>query len=94
MFILDKCDRLSAQKILAMLIRNAKTVVTSLGYELDSHSQAFGYLRESSDLLSQPDELRLRMQEDGYLYLKALLNSQEVWQARQEIADCLAAEGS
>ncbi len=77
-----------------MLISNAKTVLTSLGYELDCHSNAFGCLRDSSDLLSQPDELRLRMQEDGYLYLKALLNSQEVWQARQEIALDLAAEGS
>jgi hypothetical protein len=77
-----------------MLIRQAKTALTSLGYELDSRSEAFGYLRDSSDLLSQPDELRLRMQEDGYLYLKALLNSQEVWQARQEIAACLAAERS
>jgi hypothetical protein len=28
------------------------------------------------------------MQQDGYLYLKAFLNSQEVWQARQEIAAC------
>ena len=34
------------------------------------------------------------MQQDGYLYLKAFLNSQKVWQARQEIAVCLAAEGS
>jgi hypothetical protein len=77
-----------------MLITNAKIVLTSLGYELDCRREVFGYLRDSSDLLSQPDELHLRMIEDGYLYLKALLNSQEVWQARQEIADCLAAEGS
>ncbi len=77
-----------------MLIRNAKTVLTSLGYQLDCRREAFGYLRESSDLLSQPDELRLRMQEDGYLYLRHFLNSQQVWQARQEIVACLAAEGS
>lgn len=68
--------------------------LSSLGYELDCRSEAFGYLRDSSDLLSKPDELRLRMQEDGYLYLRALLNSQEVWQARQEIATRLAAENS
>src|SRR5919199_4902212 len=68
--------------------------LSSLGYKLDCRSEAFGYLRDSSDLLSKPDELRLRMQEDGYLYIRALLNSQEVWQARQEIATRLAAEGS
>lgn len=68
--------------------------LSSLGYELDCRSEAFGYLRDSSDLLSKPDELRLRMQEDGYLYLRGLLNSQEVWQARQEIATRLAAENS
>jgi hypothetical protein len=77
-----------------MLIRQAKKVLSSLGYELDYRSEAFGYLRDSSNLLSQPDALRLGMQEDGYLYLKALLNPQEVWKARQEIVACLAAEGS
>jgi hypothetical protein len=77
----------------AMLIGHAKTVLTSLGYELDCRPEAFGCLRDSSDLLCQPDELRLRMQEDGYLYLKSFLNSQEVWHARQEIATRLAAEG-
>jgi hypothetical protein len=72
----------------------AKTSLCSLGHELDCSSNAFGYLRNSSDLLSQPDELRLRMQQEGYLYIKSLLNSQEIWQSRREIADCLAAEGS
>jgi hypothetical protein len=77
-----------------MLIGEAKTNLSSLGHQLDCHSEAFGYLRDSSELLSKPDELRLRMQEEGYLYIKSLLNSQEVWQARLEIAACLAAEGS
>jgi hypothetical protein len=45
-------------------------------------------------LLSTPDELRLRMHESGYLYLKSFLNPQDVWQARLEIANCLANEGS
>ncbi|MEG4397219.1 phytanoyl-CoA dioxygenase, partial [Microcoleus sp. BROC3] len=77
-----------------MLIRQTKTALSSLGYELDCREEAFGYLRDSSDVLGQPEQLRRRMQQDGYLYLKAFLNSQEVWQARQEIAACLAAEGS
>jgi len=80
-------------KTQAMLIGSAQTVLSSLGYELDCRSEAFGYLRDSSDLLSQPEQLRLRMQEDGYLYLRGLLNPQWVWQARFEIAAQLAAEG-
>jgi hypothetical protein len=68
-------------------------LLRSNGYELDCRPEAFGYLQDSSDLLSYPDELRFRMQEDGYLYLRGLLNSQDVWQVRQEIAVCLAAEG-
>lgn len=77
-----------------MFIQQAKIALSSLGYELDCCSEAFGYLRNSSDLLSQPDELCLRMQQDGYLFLKDFLNSQQVWQARQEIATSLATEGS
>lgn len=70
-----------------------KRVLTSLGCELDCRVDAFGSLRDSSDFLNQPEELRRRMQEDGYLYLPALINPETVWQARQEIADSLAAEG-
>lgn len=67
--------------------------LTSLGHELDCHSEALGCLRNSSDLLNQPDALRLRMQAEGYLYLPGLLNPEAVLQARQEIAEQLAAEG-
>jgi hypothetical protein len=70
------------------------TILSSGGYSLDCSSNAFGYLRDSSQLLSTPDELRLRMQESGYLYLKSFFNPQDVWQARREIAACLANEGS
>lgn len=76
-----------------MLIGQAKTILSSSGYELDCRPEAFGCLRDSSELLFQPDAVRLRMFEDGYLYIKGLLNAQHVWQARREIAECLAAEG-
>lgn len=72
----------------------AKTILCSIGHKLNSSPEAFGYLRNSSELLSKPEELRLLMQEDGYLFIKSLLNSQKVWQARREIAACLANEGS
>ena len=68
-------------------------LLRSNGYELDCCPEAFGYLKDSSDLLSYPDELRFRMHEDGYLYLRGLLNSQDVWQVRQELATRLAVEG-
>ncbi len=72
----------------------AKTILCSIGHKLNSSPEAFGYLRDSSELLSKPEELRLLMQEDGYLLIKSLLDSQKVWQARREIAACLANEGS
>lgn len=77
-----------------MFMGTAKTILCSIGHELNCRSEAFGYLRDSSELLSKPDELRLLMQEDGYLYIKSFLDSQKVWQARREIAACLANEGS
>lgn len=76
-----------------MIILPEKTALTSLGYELDCSSDAFGWLTDSSDLLNEPDKLRLRMQEEGYLYLRALINPQEIWRSRQEIAELLAADG-
>jgi hypothetical protein len=75
-------------------MRTAKKILCSIGHELNYSSEAFGYLRDSSELLSKPDELRLLMQEEGYLYIKSFLDSQKVWQARREIASCLANEGS
>jgi hypothetical protein len=76
-----------------MLFLNQKRELYSSGYQLDSHPDTFGSLRDSSTLLSTPDELRRRMMEDGYLYLPALLNPQDVWQARFEIASTLAEQG-
>lgn len=77
-----------------MFMGTTKTILCSIGHDLNSSPEAFGYLQDSSELLSKPDELRLLMQENGYLYIKSLLDSQKVWQARREIATCLANEGS
>lgn len=68
-------------------------VLTSLGHELNLQPHAFGSLRSASDCLHQPEVLRQRMQEDGYLYLPGLLNAELVWQTRQELSEQLAAEG-
>lgn len=77
-----------------MLTEQKNTILTSLGYELDHRPEAFGYLKDASDLLSKPDALRYQMQEDGYLYIKSLLNTQDVQKARLEIAKILAVEGN
>lgn len=77
-----------------MLFFNQKRKLYSLGYELDCHANAFGYLKDSSEFLGITEALHRRMIEDGYLYLPGFLNPQTVWQSRLEIAEHLAAEGS
>lgn len=68
--------------------------LTSLGHELDRNPAAFGCLKNSSDILDQPELLRHRMDIEGYLYLPGLLKPETVWQARQEICNQLVAEGA
>ncbi len=77
-----------------MLFLNQRNGLYSLSHELDCHSNAFGHLKDSSQLRGLPKQLRQRMLEDGYLYLPAFFNPQAVWQARLEIAESLADEGS
>jgi hypothetical protein len=77
-----------------MLFLNQKSKLYSLGYELDCHPNAFGELSNSSWLLGSATQLRQRMLVDGYLYLPGFLNPHLIRQARLEIAESLAAEGS
>ncbi len=67
--------------------------LTSGGIELDLSPEAFGYLRESNDLIGDPDALRARMEEDGYLYLPGFLDREEVREARLRICEVLGREG-
>lgn len=68
-------------------------VLTSFGHELNFQPHAFGSLRSASDCVHQPELLRQRMQEDGYLYFPGLLDAALVWQTRQELGERLAKEG-
>ncbi len=52
----------------------------------------FGPLRSSIDCLSEPDILRARMREEGYLFLPGLLNTDEVLAARDAITRKLEKE--
>ena len=60
-----------------------------LGQSLDD----FGELRMSNDVLDDRDELIQRMEDDGYLFLKGLLNRDEVLAARQEVMNRLIDAG-
>ena len=63
-----------------------------------SHGYSFGpepvgELRDSSSLAQQPDALRERMAEDGYLLLRGALDREQVLAARAELCAKLAAVG-
>ena len=60
-----------------------------LGQSLDD----FGELRMSNDALDDRNELLQRMEDDGYLFLKGLLNRDEVLAARQEVMNRLMDAG-
>jgi ectoine hydroxylase-related dioxygenase (phytanoyl-CoA dioxygenase family) len=57
----------------------------SAGKILDSEDNGFGLLRDSSGLLANHGELRARLQEDGYLYLKGFFPREDVLQVRKDI---------
>lgn len=67
--------------------------ISSGGQKLDTSSRAFGWLRDSSSALSDVQELRWRMEEDGYLYLPGFLNRKNVQEVRSQICQILAKEG-
>ncbi|MEM0912407.1 MAG: phytanoyl-CoA dioxygenase family protein [Pseudomonadota bacterium] len=68
----------------------AKRQLTVNKYPIDMSSHAFGELRESSDCLSHPEQLRARMQEDGYIFLRNYLNKQTVLNARKDVLQQLS----
>lgn len=65
----------------------------SCGHDLDVSPDAFGTLRDSTDVLNDEKALRERMQNDGYLYLPDYLNRNEVLEARGVITKRLAQAG-
>ncbi|HEX8834788.1 MAG TPA: phytanoyl-CoA dioxygenase family protein [Abditibacteriaceae bacterium] len=67
--------------------------LSSCGQELDTSPEAFGELRDSSDVAHDFNALRERMAEDGYLYVPGYLNRAEVLEARHHIVTRLAADG-
>ena len=67
--------------------------ITYKGDPLDTSARAYGELRRSDDAAGDVEELRHRMEEDGYLFLPGLLDRDQVLAARHTVAERFAAEG-
>ena len=66
---------------------------TFKGEALETAPRAVGALRRSDEAVGDVDELRRRMQQDGYLFMPGLLNRDQVVGARGRVAQRLAAAG-
>ncbi len=65
----------------------------SFGHALDMAEDKVGLLRDSSDAADDVEELRRRVAEDGYLYLKGYLDRDQVLAARASLTERLAEAG-
>ena len=75
---------------------HARTVIpqlTARGLPVDMSSEAFGLLRDSTDIADDAWALRSRMHEEGYLYMPGYLDRAEVTEVRTELLDKCAASG-
>lgn len=87
----DAEDEDSAKE--ARMLEGLSHTLTCLGRPLDTTESAFGWLRDSTDIVHDPKTLRQRMAEEGYLYLPAYLDREQVLQARRELTRRLAEKG-
>lgn len=67
--------------------------LTAQGVAIDTSPEAFGWLRDSNDARGDFDELRRRMDTDGYLFLPGFLDRDEVRSVRHGIAQQFEREG-
>ena len=58
--------------------------------QLEFPTPKFGLLRESNDAISNADELRKRIQDDGYLFIRRLIDRDAVLEARRAILDFMS----
>lgn len=65
----------------------------SYGHELEMTDDKVGLLRDSSDAADDVEELRRRVADDGYLYMKGYLDRDEVLAARASLTARLAEAG-
>lgn len=69
------------------------TTLTANGYPLNTSPDAYAELRNSNEILLDGKALRVRMEEEGYLFFRGLLPRDEVLAARREILLKYAAIG-
>jgi hypothetical protein len=74
-------------------MRVAGNDLTAVGVRLDTSSRALGRPRDSSSILDDTAELKGRIAEDGYLYLRNYFDREDVLAARREVIESLAARG-
>lgn len=66
--------------------------LTTGGREIDTSPENFGWLLDSNDAKHDPEELRSRMELDGYLFLPGFFEREDVRAVRLKICEVLAAE--
>jgi ectoine hydroxylase-related dioxygenase (phytanoyl-CoA dioxygenase family) len=67
--------------------------LTTRGRDLDLSDEAFGFLRTSADIAGDGPALRARMAEDGYLYMRGLLDRDLIQEVRHVLLERLSAQG-
>lgn len=72
------------------LAARIRSTATCRGVSLGDAPENVGELRESNDIMNSAEKLRSRMQEDGYLLLRGLLDRDDVLDARREVMRRLA----
>lgn len=63
------------------------------GFIMNDSPEHFGALRDSTDIFGDAAALQERMKEDGYLYMKGVLDRGEVLEARRELTEKMHRDG-
>lgn len=68
-------------------------VPRSQGVDLDPSPESFGELECSAPLLADPEALRRRMEENGYLFVRGFFAREDVLAARRTVVERMDAKG-
>lgn len=74
------------------MIHQNDFTATAQGKVMDLRRQSFGELEDASSWVGNPAVLRSRMETNGYLFLRGLLNRDQVLEARKSVVERLARE--
>ena len=72
---------------------HSQPALRSLGHDLQGDSSSFGFVRDSSALVGQPEALRAELEEQGYLYIPGFFDPELIRAGRRSIFERLAAAG-